>query len=186
MQNLTTGEKVAIGGVVVAAGVGVYYWLIKEGIIPPPEGEWLEAGEILARKDFSVSIGESDWLAAGVELDRKSFSVEIIEAENVPHIDSISPDPCWRGGTIIINGENFVGSYIWIHLSKAIVGYPEITVMPDTSTTTKLTLDLSRDTGPPAYRTIGDFLGPGRVMVEVMVIRDAEHLWTNEVGFDMT
>jgi len=154
----------------------------------PPPTEWKDWNEELGRKSFSVSITEvpNDWKDWNEELGRRAFSIEITEAPPLePYIESITPDPCWRGGTIIINGRNLSGNYTWIHLSKAIVGYPEITVIPDTSTATKLTLDLSRDTGPPTYVTIGNFLGPGRVMVEVMVIRDSKQSWSNEIGLDL-
>ncbi|MBA7685579.1 hypothetical protein ES703_94004 [subsurface metagenome] len=105
------------------------------------------------------------------------WGVITIVAEE-PYIKSISPDPCWRGGTITITGERFSRerSRNWIHLEGVIT-------MADTASESRLTLSLAKSLN---WRTIGEYLGPGRCMVQVEVIPNGDHLFSNTVDFDIS
>jgi len=119
--------------------------------------------------------------------ERKEYNVSLIPIPPpVPEvtIDKITPDPCWRGGTISIIGRGFSTYWNWIHLWKAITHYPSFTVIPTTTTATKLTLNLGKIVNESS---IGEALGPGRVMVQIEVVPGPgeEHLWSNVIGFEM-
>jgi len=64
----------------VGAGVGLYLFM-KKAPKEVKEGEWAEAGVILARKTFQVTVTteEAGWKPAGQELARKPFQVTITE-----------------------------------------------------------------------------------------------------------
>ena len=121
--------------------------------------------------------------------EEKQYDV-VMEKIPVPtgvEITKITPDPCWIGGTISIIGKNFSPTKTnnWIHLVKALVTWPELTTMADSATTTKLTLDLSKSVGPPTYKTVGEHMGFGRCMVQVIVSKAGVPTYSNIVGFQI-
>lgn len=135
---------------------------------------WHKSGYNQVSRSIYLMSGESRELA---------IYMEAIPGPTGPEITSISPDPCYRSGTITIEGNGFSSkrSEDFIHLVKALTGR-EVYTMADSATTTKLTLNLAKSLNGA---TIGEYLGEGMVRVQAMVWDGSEYQYSNTFTFEI-